>query len=420
MILDGRSTMLTANRVSCFRQFIRLVLIAVAVCTLMSCDRQGQAPVVLNQPHGIELARPDFLQSRAVNTSRMDVVVSVDVGGVNYNATRVGQELPWVGEVFVPEGSDVTVNIEWFEADVEGLPDEYGTNLPLAISQTEVASIDRNRAITIDAYKTDNQDGLYPRLDLDNDDASNLQERIAGSGPNDPQDKPASVVILYNARSPTIDGSYDSLWNTAQFEDKDAQQLSIDSVLIDHGVTIVDEDRKYRWAGMHDGQYLYLMVFAESVGQQTPFGDSVEAYHDDAIDVFWDGDYSRLDYYDGVDDFQLIFPLLSLAGSGSPNGSASDHTRFELGDQSAPMDLSAIEFAICLCEGGQQIYEIKINLTQAGIPIGSRFGFDIQLNNDVDGGERDAKWAWHNDTGADDSWRFPLRLGTALLELPPQ
>ncbi len=63
---------------------------------------------------------------------------------------------------------------------------------------------------------------------------------------------------------------------------------------------------------------------------------------------------------------------------------------------------------------------MKLDLQRAGISIGESFGLDIQLNNDVDGGERDAKWAWANDTGQDDTWRFPIRMGTARLELGPE
>ena len=58
-------------------------------------------------------------------------------------------------------------------------------------------------------------------------------------------------------------------------------------------------------------------------------------------------------------------------------------------------------------------YEIAINLESAGIQIGRPFGFDIQINEDDNGGDRDAKWAWFEKTGFDRSWLQPCLLYTS-------
>ena len=92
----------------------------------------------------------------------------------------------------------------------------------------------------------------------------------------------------------------------------------------------------------------------------------------------------------------------------------------QFGDRSAPIDPAAIRFGVCLCQGDQQIYEFRIDLNAGRIPTDTTFGFEININNDVDGGIRDAKWAWFNDTGVDDTWRFPLKMGNVRLEAPPQ
>ena len=383
----------------------------------------------LNQPGGLTLSRPGFLTGRAIDDSLVEAQVSVDVDGVNYPATRLpssSDDLRWIGEVFVPQGSDAALTVKWVETGVDGLPAELDGVLLLATYEMLIPGIDEDKSISIDAGDYDvesTEEAPRPDLDIDGDGVGNLQERLDDSDPNDPEDKPPEVIISFVNNAPIIDGRYDSLWNTSQFEDQDDNELLIDKVQIDKSVIQPGEpDRRYRWAGMHDGQYLYLMVFAELSGAQTPFGDSLLAYDDDAIDIFLDGNNSKGTSYDGVDDYHAIITLLSEQGTGSANSTSTANTRFELGDRSAPIDVSAFEFTTCICRatGEQQIYEVKLDLQQAGIPIGESFGLDIQLNNDVNGGERDAKWAWHNNTGEDDTWRFPIRMGTARLEPEPQ
>lgn len=382
----------------------------------------------LNEPGGITLAQPGFLQARAIDSSQVQARVSATVDGVEQTVVELpvpDGETGWRGEIVVPEGSDVVLEIDWIEAGVQGLPDELAGELLLATHELRIDGVDQNQSIGVDVgdYVTESTDeDPRPELDLDEDGFGNLQERQQGSSPTDASQVPAEVLILYSSNAPSIDGRYDSLWNTAQFRDVAREDLLIDKVQIDRNVVQPGEDRRYRWAGMHDGEYLYLLVFAEASGEQTPFADSVDVYEDDAVDIFWDGNNSKGTAYDGVDDFHLLIGLLSLDGDGSANRSSGSGARLEFGDQSAPLDVSAIDYAICLCSatGEQQLYEIRLNLEQARISVDTLFGLDIQLNNDVDGGQRDAKWAWNNDTGVDDTWRFPIRMGTARLEAIPE
>lgn len=397
-------------------------LLAAVTLLLSACSDSPSGQVNVNQSGGVELSAPDFLQSRAIVRNNLDARVSVVADGVTYVATQTQSGSNWVGEVFIPEGSDAELNVMWVETDVEGLPDALNGELPLAAFSTTIPNVTENRAVQVltQQYVTESTAAQpMPQLDLDDDGDSNLTERTAGSRPNDALDRPAAVTILFNETAPVIDGRFDPIWNNAQFLDQQRNPLNIDELMIDEGVTELGEDRELKWAAMHDGEYLYVLVFGEKEAQQTPFGDSASVFNDDAVDLFWDGDNSKLATYDGVDDFQAIIALLSGAGDGSANQSGSPTSRFEWGDRSTIIDESAFEFAICLCEGEQQIYEIKLDLAAAKIPIDSTIGFDIQLNNDVNGGVRDAKWAWFDESGADNTWRFPLRMGTARLEPRP-
>ena len=61
------------------------------------------------------------------------------------------------------------------------------------------------------------------------------------------------------------------------------------------------------------------------------------------------------------------------------------------------------------------VYEIQVNLASIGLWTEEKFGFDVQYNDDDDGGDRDAKWSWFAPSFQDSSWRNPSLFGTAIL-----
>lgn len=402
-------------------------LLALPVVVLSACSSEHSGgQVQINEAAGLELYKPGFLLSKSIDETRVEARVSVTADGNNQPVVELTSppgDTAWHGEVHVPEGSDATIDINWVETGVSGLPDELSGELLLASYSLDIEAVNANEAVAVelaDYVLESSEEDPRPDLDLDEDGFGNLYERVAETDPNDDLQKPTEVLINYYPDAPRIDGHFDDIWNEAQFVDYEKGDLLVDKVLFDDNVIQDGEaDRRYRWGAMHDGESLYIMVFAEKEGAQTPFGDSEVIYDDDAIDIFWDGDNSKGSYYDKVDDFHAIIALLS--STGNENKTGRDDTRFKTGDRSTSIDVSAFEFAVCLCNATdqQQVYEVKLNLAAARIPIDERFGLDIQLNNDVNGGLRDAKWAWYNDTGKDDTWRYPNRMGTARLAPVP-
>lgn len=396
------------------------------VATVLSaCTDSPSGTATLNESGGMVISPPEFLNARAIVAANLDARVSVEIDGIDYPATRTSATAsPWVGEVFVPEGSNPRLKITWVETGVAELPVSLQGELPLAVYDRLIGqAITVNQSVEIETgeYQTNSTDiNPLPQLDTDSDGASNLEERQAGSRPGDAQDVPPTVLILYTDRAPVIDGRYDSLWGQAQFLDQDRESLEIKNVVLDNGVVQPGEDREYKWAAMHDGQYLYVLVFAEKGSEQTPQGDSVELFfEDDSVDIYWDGNNSKGASYDGFDDYHTITALLATDG-GENQSSRPATSRLQFGDRSAPLDPAAIRFGVCLCQGDQQIYEFRIDLDAGRIPIDTTFGFEININNDINGGVRDAKWAWFNDSGVDDTWRFPLKMGNVRLEPLPQ
>jgi hypothetical protein len=203
--------------------------------------------------------------------------------------------------------------------------------------------------ITTDIYNTSSTEAIpLPQLDVDADGFSNLVERQAGSRPADDQDIPLAVLVLYNDRAPVIDGQFDSIWNTAQFRDQDLIQLGIGNLLVDTGIVDTAMSSDFKWAAMHDGSHLYIMVFVERGINQTLTADSgALVYEDDSVDIYWDGNNSKGASYDGVDDFHIIVGL--LGGEGEANNSSANDTRIQVGDRSSPFDVAAIQYAVCVC-----------------------------------------------------------------------
>ena len=372
------------------------------------------ADVDLDADGTMRLAVPSVLDVRAVDTANLVPRVLVNNRGVI--SARVDDQ--WTARVTVPEGSDVRVSITWFERIARGAG---RVDLPLAATDFTVSAIARDETVVRNADDYDS-DGF----DEDEDGVSNLAERIANTSPFDPDDPgddfaQVFVPMIDPSDSPIIDGAFDPVWSTAQYRDRDNDELAIDNLMVDDGAVLLDGESGYRWGAMHDGEALYLIVFAEAGTGQTPFGDSAEAFNDDSIDVYFDADDSKLSEYDGVDDRHLIVPLLDA--NGSANSSASADARIEFGPNTAPFDLGAVTFAACPCPGDSpddvQIYELRLPLATFDVAVDTTIGFEVHVNDDRDGGDRDVKWGWwHPSRGnMDIDYTFvnPSFMGTVRL-----
>jgi hypothetical protein len=68
----------------------------------------------------------------------------------------------------------------------------------------------------------------------------------------------------------------------------------------------------------------------------------------------------------------------------------------------------------------QDVYELKIDLSSAGIDTNEAFGFELQINDDDGGDGRDSKWAWKHPsrgtTDVDGTVENPSTMGTLKLE----
>lgn len=356
----------------------------------------------------LDLSLPEQLQTmRAVNLDA--IFASVIINGIEQ--PRWQQSSPYTNTFTITKGETLSIQISWFETL------EDGTELLLAraIINREITA-NTNLQIQQNDYITSGSD-----FDEDADLFSNLTERNEGSDPTDALSTPLNlpdvrIQQIDRLDAPRIDGLYDASWNQATFRDVDNQLLHIDNLMIDQGAIRENGhmSNEMRWFAMHDDVFLYIFVLGENVDSKPiPVRDSFEVWQDDTLNIFIDGDNSKDQTYDGIDDRQILIPLLT-----DPGNQTSNSTFFVTGFNSAA--IPDFDFATCRCTSEQHTWEIQLRLSDFGIVKNQSFGLEIQLEVDHDGGDRDAKWAWFDnsrvDEDVDNTWRNPSFMGTATVE----
>jgi len=351
----------------------------------------------------------------------LEPVTAADVGALfalvstNGMQTRYDQNTPIEQSSTLTSGSRFALSVQWFTTF-------NGVDLLLGSFLFD-NSIDNDQDLTVQStdYTTTGED-----FDQDDDGFSNLQELVDGSDPLDenspmqgPEITPTNVNInrIDAANAPIIDGLYEDAWDNARFSDVQGNLLNIDNLMIDEGALRPDgqEDgsRSMRWFGMHDDTYLYLFVLGENVATSNPVRDSgLNYYDDDNLNIYIDGNNSKTDTYDGVDDRAILIPLLTDASNLSSNS-----TSVRAGSRSLP--LPALSFFSCLCTSDQHTWEVRIPMAEFGIVVGRPFGLELEIDLDHDGASRDAKWGWihpsrSNNIDTDEAWRNPSFMGTAV------
>ena len=393
----------------------------------------------VQQSAATAIALPDFFK-RAIDRDLLSVTVMFD--GVVQPVVANADKTEWRGNFSLPTDRPVALQIEWRHA-----------GLLLARFNQTVGPV---AATTVLVVQPEDYQTTGSEFDSDGDGVSNLAQ--LQSSVSEPE---VDVIIprVSAEGAPGINGTSGIVWANNPLLDTSGQVLAIDNLMVDAGADRADGNTEFYWQALHDGQYLYLIVYAERLAIATSHADSAAAVNDDTLQLFLDGDNSKGQAYDGVDDRHFRIPLLKQlkpvdasgraipvfddnnnlvrdsegniqvvlngdtvflpAGEFESNRRGDPDGRFERGSNSAPLP-EDMTFANCSCTQEQQIYEIKINLQQVGINLDQPFGIELQLDNDIDGGNRDARYGWkhpsRSGTGAaDNTWFNPSYMGTARL-----
>jgi len=415
MLANDVSGKITAN-------LIQAAVLAACVLFITSCSEQSSLEMVNNpstdtSAGNLNLTVPNqILSARAVNLDALIAEVTINGETTSYDRTS-----DFTITTEIDNGDMLNLLVQWFQDDSDAAD-------PLLLASYSLSQqITGDSTISIPAAEFETDGGAF---DADDDTFSNLEELDENSNPRNsnetPDNKPdVRIPWVSPAETPVIDGLYDQIWDSARFSDVRGERLSIDNLMINQGAIRPDGDTEFRWAAMHDDSNLYIFVLAETESRSNPTRDSSGVWNDDNINVFIDGDNSKLSEYDGVDDRQILIPLLATVENPASNSSGSDRPSFILeGAFSAPLDVDVVEFGTCVCTSGPHTWEIKLPFSDFGITKNVPFGIEIQLDIDHDGGARDAKWGWHHKSRAtdgedvDETWTTPSAdyMGTAIIE----
>ncbi len=322
-------------------------------------------------------------------------------------------------------------------------PDNSNTNTAVenvAENDSEPGDSDASEVVD-DAEDTGSSEESAPVADdqseenSDNNDATanNTEDNSNGIDESEQASSAPTVRIarISSTQAPILDGlgaelNEDNLfineWMMATQFDNQSASLAIDSLMIANPADGRGNRILRRWAAMHDDEYLYLVILSDDVGAR--FSDSSNGWHDDSIEIFIDGDNSKSSSWEGSNDVQLIIPLQKSNTTEANNidgrflfvrGTEDKDIEFDFftGPGVGPDGVRAPNWE-------QDVYEVKIKLSDVDIIPNRAFGLEIQMNDDDDGQNRDSKWGWFhparsNDTDTDTTFRDPSVMGTVIL-----
>jgi|GEM_PF-2398739 len=188
----------------------------------------------------------------------------------------------------------------------------------------------------------------------------------------------AAATVPVTEDSPTVDRVAEDAWSTADPHPIDTRAWAE-----------TDSDTTGEWRALWDDRALYVLVSVT---------DEAVLDHD-AVELYLDLDHSQGREYDDTDDLQLVVE----AGSG----------RAVTGVHSAtadPVDSQATETV----DGWRVEFEVPWRAYGATPLPGYRFGMDVHVVDDVEGGvRRDAKVVWYDES--DDVWETPAAMATVEL-----
>jgi hypothetical protein len=206
--------------------------------------------------------------------------------------------------------------------------------------------------------------------------------------------------ILYipkTSMAPIIDGVMDSVYQNH------AKVLLIKEDPSD-GTTI--DNWFDSFGGAHllwDDTYLYLFLDVHDDWINSEGGD----HNYDGVEIYFDGDDSKAETYDGLDDIQLRFNV------GETETDQID-TGFGSAGASWDFDKSVFEFIIEETDMGW-VLEFAVPYEDLLLAPGSTFGFDMQIN-DADESTREHMLRWWQDAdNANDAWQNASLFGTAMM-----
>ncbi|TKJ33093.1 MAG: hypothetical protein CEE38_21690 [Planctomycetes bacterium B3_Pla] len=203
------------------------------------------------------------------------------------------------------------------------------------------------------------------------------------------------VVIPSPGTMPKLDGRIDEAWLFSTEQTIGTSQVGVaPSSPVDCSGT---------WRALWNWEGLYVLVEVNDEALTSDSGGGGNKWNDDSVEVYVDGDNSKATSPD-TNDHQYTFWWGNEAyeePSALHNGAPS---------------LVDVEYAIKTTDEGYML-EIKLpwmSIMGASPTPGQQIGFDVWINDDDDGGDRDSQVSWYSTDG--NGWQDPSVWAVAVLE----
>jgi len=196
------------------------------------------------------------------------------------------------------------------------------------------------------------------------------------------------VMVISTNVPPTIDGIIDEIWNN-----EEVMSFEMTNPLI--GTNLTDHDLAGTAKMLWDNTYAYLLA---SITDDVKVNDSPNTYEDDNVEFYFDLNNAKSSVYD-ADDVQYSF--------GWNDGST-------VGALPAGKSVAGITYRVADSEQGYTVEaSIPWSILGGQPEHGKEIGFEVMINDDDDGGGRDAKLSWN--AAADQAWQDASLFGTIKL-----
>jgi hypothetical protein len=206
---------------------------------------------------------------------------------------------------------------------------------------------------------------------------------------------PAQDVLIPNpATVPVLDGIIDEIWFFSTEQTIGTSQVGV--------APSSPADCSGTWRALWNSEFLYVLVEVNDDELTNDSGGGDNKWNDDSVEVYVDGDNTKRTSVDENDHQytcrwnEEILEEPSAIHHGAPS-------------------LVDVEYAVATTDNGY-LLEIKLPwmsiMGQPAIP-GQLIGFDVWINDDDDGGDRDSQVSWYSTDG--NGWQDPSVWAVAQL-----
>ena len=207
-------------------------------------------------------------------------------------------------------------------------------------------------------------------------------------------DESGRLIVPETSVAPVIDGELEDVWQNVGEE-----SLLITDIINAGGNVPPDDDSDLSgiFKVMYDADNIYFFLAVQDSVLDYEFSD----YRGDSVEIYFDGDNSKGSSYDGINDNQIRI-------------NTDDAVLDDLG-KNLPID--GTTFKVLLTDTGYNI-EAAFPLVVLQLVPEQTFGFEVQLNDNDGGGDRETMIRWFSNDN--NSWQDASLFGEAILVPEPE